>query len=320
MEKDPPTIKKIIHDLKKDLSGLYEEREIDQMAAILFRHFTGWNRAEMVVRGEERAEDVLVEKISTAVEELKSFRPIQYIIGMTSFRDLELIVRPGVLIPRPETEELVGLVIAENSHLQLQEFSVLDIGTGSGCIAIALKKMFSYARVDALDISPEALGIAAGNAELNNTEVRFIELDILNEKASGTLPGYQLIVSNPPYVTGSERREMKANVTVYEPPEALFVPDDDPLLFYRAIGIFAIRHLVRPGNLYFEINERFGPEVKKMMLSLGFDRAEVIRDLSGKDRFVRAEAKHTMSDTSYWMVDKQLPRPTSAEAQGFHFA
>jgi release factor glutamine methyltransferase len=307
MEKDPVTIKKIIYDLKKDLSGLYDEREIDQLSGILFRQFTGWNRVEIKLRGEEQAEDGLAEKISAAGKELKNFRPIQYIIGMTSFRDLELNVRPGVLIPRPETEELVGLIITENSHLQLQEFSVLDIGTGSGCIAIALKKKFSYACVDAVDISPAALGIAAGNAALNSTEVRFMELDILDEKASGTLPGYQLIVSNPPYVTESERQEMKANVTFHEPREALFVPDADPLLFYRSIGRFAIRHLVRPGNLYFEINERFGPEVKKMMLSLGFDRAEVIRDLSGKDRFIRAEAKYTMSDTSYWMVDKQLP-------------
>lgn len=307
MEKNPVTVKKIMQDLRKDLSGLYSDREIDQMASALFRHYAGWNRAEVVLRGEESVKGDLAEKIAAATRELKHFRPLQYIIGVTSFLGLELKVSPGVLIPRPETEELAGMIIAENRQQELQEFSILDIGTGSGCIAIALKKNFAFARVDALDVSPAALGIAAENAGLNRAEVNFIELDILDPVTANTLPGYQLIVSNPPYVTDSEKPEMRENVSGFEPHEALFVPDRDPLLFYRAIGGFAFKHLVKPGTLYLEINERFGPDVKKMMLGFGFDRVEVIRDLSGRDRFVRAEAKYIMADTSYWMVDKQLP-------------
>jgi release factor glutamine methyltransferase len=307
MEKNQVTVKKIMQDLRKNLSGLYGVRETEQLAAILFRHFTGWNRAEIILRRDEPAGKDLEEQFSSAMQELMNFRPVQYIIGVTSFCGMELKVSPGVLIPRPETEEMVERVIAENRHMQLQEFRVLDIGTGSGCIAIAINKQFPYTRVDAVDISPAALVIASVNAALNKAEVNFSELDILNSEAADTLPGYQLIISNPPYVTESEKPAIKSNVTLHEPHEALFVPDNDPLLFYRVIGGFALRHLIRPGTLYLEINERFGPEVKKMMLGFGFDRVEVIRDLSGKERFIRAEAKYVMADTSYWMVDKHLP-------------
>ena len=187
------------------------------------------------------------------------------------------------------------------------EFSILDIGTGSGCIAISLKKAFDFARTEALDISPNALETAAQNAAFNRTDVHFRMLDILDSDATSGLPGYHLIVSNPPYVTESEKGMMKQNVLGFEPSQALFVPDADPLLFYRAIGRFAWQHLIRPGTLWLEINERFGREVKAMMEANGFDLVEVIRDIRNKDRFVRAEAKHVMSDTSYWMVDKQLP-------------
>jgi release factor glutamine methyltransferase len=307
MENNRTTIKKIIDEFRGDLSPLYDATELEQIIRIVVRHFLGWNMADVKLRGEEvPVEDVLT-SFRSAKEDLKKFRPIQYIIGMTSFHGIGLRLSPGVLIPRPETEELVGLVISENRQKQFQEFSILDIGTGSGCIAIALKKAFAYARTEAIDISKDALEIAGKNAVMNKAEVHFRMVDILDPGALSCLPGYHLIVSNPPYVTESERAVMKSNVLEFEPGLALFVPDSDPLLFYKAIGGFAWVHLIRPGTLWLEINERYGREVKKMMEEIGFDRVTVIRDLRNKDRFVRAEAKHVMADTSYWMVDKHLP-------------
>jgi release factor glutamine methyltransferase len=307
MEMGGITLKKISQDLQQELSGLYDEREAGQIVSILFSHFAGWNRADVALRGEEPVSPELQRSLLSALTDLKKFLPIQYIIGTTTFRGIGLNVKPGVLIPRPETEELVGLVVGENKQSALQEIPVLDIGTGSGCIAIALKKSFPYARVDAVEISGSALAIAAGNATDHGIEVNFIKLDILDDQASESLPGYRIIVSNPPYVTDSEKKWMSRNVLDFEPHSALFVPDHDPLLFYRSIGSFAFKHLIRPGILYLEINERFGTRVKELMLGYGFERVDVLTDFKGKERFVRAEAKHTMSDTSYWMVDKQLP-------------
>ena len=307
MEKNESSVKKILDGMRRDLSGLYPERELDQILYMLVRHLTGWNKADLALKGNTIPGPDLADVLKVATEELRRFRPIQYIIGSTTFLGAELKVRPGVLIPRPETEELAALVIAENRQKEYQEFHFLDIGTGSGCLAIVLKKAFPYAKAEALDISAEALGTAAENALQNGAEIRFRKIDILDAANAAALPGYHLIVSNPPYVTDSERAGMRANVLEFEPAGALFVPDADPLLFYRAIGLFAWRHLVRPGQLYVEINERFGMEVKTLLQSFGFEKVELLRDLRGKDRFVRAEAKHVMADTSYWMVDKHLP-------------
>lgn len=307
MEKNEKNIKKIIDEFREDLSALYDGNELEQIIRMLVRQFLGWNMADVKMRGDEVPDEEVLSSFRAAREDLKKFRPVQYIIGMTLFRDVELSLSSGALIPRPETEELVGLVIAQNRQKQFQDFSILDIGTGSGCIAIALKKAFPYSRTDALDISPDALKIAGKNAEMNLVEVHFRMGDILDPAFSSSLPGYHMIVSNPPYVTELERAGMKPNIIEFEPEQALFVPDSDPLLFYRAIGRFAWTHLVRPGSLWLEINEHYGQEVKKLMEATGFEKVELIRDIRNKDRFIRAEAKHVMADTSYWMVDKYLP-------------
>ena len=308
MKKNELTVKKIEDDLKQGLAGLYDKNEADHLIGLLFSHFTGWNRAEVKIRGEELLSGECADKLYAALEDLRGFKPVQYIIGNTWFCGLELKVTPDALIPRPETEELAEMVIRENIQFQLQEISILDIGTGTGCLALALKKKFPYGLVEAIDNDPAALALSAENAAGNGLKIGFRKLDILDRTERDLLPGYQVIVSNPPYVTCSEKRLMKANVLNYEPHQALFVPDDDPLLYYKAIGDFAFKHLIRPGTLYVEINERFGTEVKKLFLGMGFDRAEVIKDLYGKDRFVRAEAVYVMADTSYWMVaDNQIP-------------
>jgi release factor glutamine methyltransferase len=294
---------------RERLGTLYGEREILQMFRMLLQHTQGWGPAELHMNMRRPVEEGRAFLLD-ALEQLTRGRPVQYIIGVTGFRDLELKITEAALIPRPETEELADLVIRENRQREYQRFSVLDIGTGSGCIALALKNTFRHAEIDAIDHSRAALDLAAENALRLGLHIRLFQADILDPADTRRLPGYDLIVSNPPYVTESEKKSMRPNVLAYEPPEALFVPDDDPLRYYRAIGKFALRHLVRPGAVYLEINERFGSETVRLMTSLGFEKVGVHRDLHGKDRFVACEAKTAMRDISYWMVDKDLPEPT----------
>jgi release factor glutamine methyltransferase len=187
-----------------------------------------------------------------------------------------------VLIPRPETEQLVDMIIDEN---QASDLRVLDMGTGSGCIAISLARALKFAQVDALDVSRDALAIARENAAALKVKVRFFESDMLLPQPAAR---YDIIVSNPPYVCWSEREAMERNVKDYEPGQALFVPDNDPLLFYKAIAPTAARSLERGGRLYLEINQRFGNEVKNLLQSTGFDQVRIIEDSYGKVRFATA--------------------------------
>ncbi len=301
------TLKSFLDSAIAGLSSHYEPEELNSILMELVKHILGWNKAEARLREGESLNGEALEKFREAISALTIHRPIQYIIGEVPFRQARIHVGPGVLIPRPETEELAALAALENRQRQYQEFSILDVGTGSGCLAVSMKMAFPYARVEAVDISAEALSVARTNALTNKTEIMFRQMDILDRNSWTTLPGFHMIISNPPYVTVSEKEGMKPNVLDHEPHTALFVPDTDPLVFYRAITGFAARHLLRPGVVYLEINERFGREVRSLMESAGFDRTTVIRDLRGKDRFVRAEAGHDMADTSYWMADKDLP-------------
>ena len=190
---------------------------------------------------------------------------------------------PDTLIPRQETEELVRHIITENASL---EGDILDIGTGTGCIAIALSVNMQKANLFASDFSREALEVAQINAQKNNVKVTFIHDDILNTSIDGS---FDIIVSNPPYVLESEKRMMSINVVNFEPPTALYVPDDKSLLFYEKIAEFASEHLKEKGKLYFEINEAFGPQVAEMMRSKGFQKVRIIKDINGKDRFAEGE-------------------------------
>jgi release factor glutamine methyltransferase len=209
-----------------------------------------------------------------------------------------------VLIPRPETEELCSIIAAENPHFRFRDVSCLDIGTGSGCIAISLKKSFPYWSVTGVDISAEAAETARRNAERNNCDIRVEVLDITREASWSVLGRFDLVVSNPPYVTELEKSRMQPNVLHHEPAVALFVADHDPLLFYRTIADFCNRQMTRPGLLYLEINERFGKEVRDLLHEKGFTKARIIRDFHGKERFVSAEVTEPLHDTSYWYADK----------------
>jgi release factor glutamine methyltransferase len=303
MENTPVKVKIMIDEFKKELIPVYGPEEVMQFVVILFREWMGWSRADISLNRETILKGQQILQFRTALADLLKNKPIQYIIGLTDFLDLKIKIREGVLIPRLETEELVTMIIRDFRHRQFENLSLLDIGTGSGCIAVTLKKQMPRLDVSATDISIAALELAAENSLLNKCPVRFILSDILSRADWKEFPGYTIIVSNPPYVTQSERSSMHLNVVEYEPHVALFVEDEDPLQFYQAIGEFALQHLLRPGFLYLEINERFGKRISELLLSLGFDKADVQKDIHGKDRFIRAVAKSTMLDTSYWNVE-----------------
>lgn len=259
------------------LAPTYGAREAGSMARLLLEHL-GIDRARQLA-GEIPPKDDR-KWLEQALEKILDHVPIQHILGTVMFYDCELKVNPHVLIPRNETEELVDLVVRENSGNP----EILDIGTGSGCIAIALKKAFPESTVKACDISEEALNVAKENAERNEADVRFHHIDVLH---LASIPGSSdIIVSNPPYVMQKERVAIDRRVVDFEPENALFVSDEDPLVFYRRICELATRHLPDGGQVYFEINEALGPDVKFLMGQTGFT-TEIKQDLNGKDRFAK---------------------------------
>lgn len=298
------TVKSIIDTYKTTLRNHYDEKEIMQFIYILFSEYLSWSKTQVINAFDSELSDNYILLFDSSLKALKCDKPIQYIIGKTWFNGNEYFLTPDVLIPRPETEELCIHIKNDNLHRQYQEFSILDIGTGSGIIAIDLKLRFPYAKVKAVDISSESLSIAQINAEKNKCDIDFQRMDIFSNDEYGSSEKFDLIVSNPPYVLESERSVMHPNVIEYEPSKALFVPDDNPLLFYNVISDFANKYLKRPGDLYFEINERFGGDVRSLLMQKGFERIEVLRDIHGKERFVKAELKLEMHDTSYWYADK----------------
>ncbi|OAV72398.1 Release factor glutamine methyltransferase [Bacteroidales bacterium Barb6] len=226
-------------------------------------------------------------RIEEIVGRLRQSEPVQYILGKTCFYGLPFRVNPSVLIPRPETEELVELILTDEKG---RGGAVLDIGTGSGCIACTLAKLLHNSRVTAVDVSEAALAVARENARLLGVAVDFVCADIFSEEQTGEriAGGFDVIVSNPPYVTESEKGTMEKNVLDYEPHTALFVPDDDPLVFYRRIARFGRQRLNRGGRLYMEINARLGGETAELLRGEGYGEITVISDISGKERIVKA--------------------------------
>lgn len=267
------------------LKSLYPEAEVRSFFLMLCEAFLGWDKVAYLLHRSETINQSDLLRFHWALEDLKRHRPIQHIIGYTDFCGCRISVSGKVLIPRPETEEMVGYIV---SSFKSQVSSVLDLCTGSGCIAIALKKKMPWCSVTAVDISAEALDVAKKNAADNDADVEFIQGDVLSFSQQPLVSGqWDLIVSNPPYIAESEKTSMQANVLDYEPSQALFVPDDDPLLFYRNITVFAKQHLSENGLLAMEINERFGRETLQMLHDYGFS-GELHKDFRGKDRFVTA--------------------------------
>lgn len=270
--------------IRERLTPVVGEQEVQQFVRLIFEHLRGYSWTELLLKGEEPLQPEESAFVEEVVARLQRHEPLQYVLGSTEFLGLQLDVGPGVLIPRPETEELVQWILEEHGERRLR---LLEVGTGSGCIPIALKHARPRWEVVAWDVSEIAIEQARGNARKNNVEVTFQMQDVLTYQAEDA--HWEVVVSNPPYVTHKEAALMAANVLQYEPHLALFVADHDPLLFYRCIAQVALQELVPGGRLYFEINEAYGAETTALLTSMGFVDVRLRKDLSGRDRMLRAQ-------------------------------
>jgi release factor glutamine methyltransferase len=277
------TIKDIRFFLLKELSGVYPEPEIRVLSDIIIKTVTGRTKLHQLYDNGYKVEKRDVERIIAITEELKSGRPVQYIIGETIFYNCTFKVNNFTLIPRPETEELVDLIIRENKGY---EGNIIDLGSGSGCIAIALAANLTSAVVTGIEISDDAIRIARENAVLNKVKVSFKKDDIFTLDYV-KIGNAGIIVSNPPYVRNSEKQMMAKNVLDFEPPLALFVTDTDPLFYYKAILEIAVYILLPGGRLYFEINEAMGKEMKQLVKSFDYSEVEIIKDIHEKERIIK---------------------------------
>ena len=278
-------VRDIIGLFHEELDGMYGTDEVGVFLDMLFEAFLGWDKVRLLTSREQTIDQSDLLRFHWALEDLKQYRPIQHIIGYTDFCGCRIAVSPDVLIPRPETEEMVNSLTPGPSPTG-EGSRILDLCTGSGCIAIALKKAFPAADVTAVDISPEALEIARQNAKNNDVEVRLVEGDVLDE-LNGINGSYGLIVSNPPYVMEKERAQMRRNVLDYDPALALYVPDDDPLRFYKAIADIAKEHLAKDGLLVVEINEALADETCEIIKATGLCPV-TYHDFRGKPRWISA--------------------------------
>ncbi len=275
-------LKQAIEQLNSGLAGVAEPREVQAMIRIICEDVFNYDPVDVALRQESELPDFAAERISDIISRLRRHEPLQYIVGTALFHGHKFKVTPAVLIPRPETEQLVDLIVDENTASDLR---VLDMGTGSGCIAISLARALKFAQVDAFDISQDAIAVARENAADLKVKVRLFQSDMLAPQPAAR---YDIIVSNPPYICWSERESMDRNVLDYEPGQALFVPDNDPLLFYKAIAPYAAQSLEPGGRLYLEINQRFGNEVKRLLEDCGLDEVRIIEDSFGRVRFAAA--------------------------------
>jgi len=282
------TVKDVSAAFRKELADLYDVREIDSLCMITIAEIAGTSSAKIKAFPELQLPPEHLDIINQILTQLKTGEPIQYILGHTEFYGLRFKVNPSVLIPRPETEELVEWIISSVGSLKSAVGNILDIGTGSGCIATTLKKHLTEAQVSAIDISADALKTAKENAELNSVDINFIQADILNLRSDIESSKFEIIVSNPPYVTLYDKKQMHINVTDFEPHNALFVPENDPLIFYKAIADFATKHLEKGGLLFFEINENYGEQIIELLNSKSFKNTELRKDMSGKARMIKA--------------------------------
>ena len=271
------TIRQTIQTIESALSPLYDSREATAIAREVVCRVCGYTFSQLVINYDS---ECIIENLQTIIDQLAASRPVQYVTGVAEFYDLEFKVCEGVLIPRPETAELVAQIVAD-THPGAK---ILDVGTGSGAIAVALAKSIEGAKVTAVDISDVALEIAAENAERNGVNIAFYKADALGDMSS--LGEFDIIVSNPPYIPQSDIVRMERNVVDYEPHTALFVADDDALCFYRSIAQNGVKMLRMGGALYFEIYEQFGEQIRQMLEQMGYNDIVVAKDVFGKERMV----------------------------------
>jgi len=299
------TINKLKGVFIKELEGVYPKQEIESFFYLLTESYLGIKRIDIALDPKLEIDIDIDQKFHAALANLKNEYPIQYIIGETEFYGLLFKVDKNVLIPRPETEELVDWIIGKVKSEKLEvrskklevknqndnkfRLKILDIGTGSGCISIALAKNLPDSEVWAIDISEKALIVAKKNAEFNNVKINFLQSDIL--KCKKLITKFDIIVSNPPYVRELEKKQMQNNVVKYEPQEALFVKNKDPLQFYKKIAELAKTGLNKNGKLYFEINQEFSAETIELLEEKGFMNTEIKKDIYGADRMIKAQTK-----------------------------
>src|SRR4030095_9566086 len=272
--------------LLNSLRSIYSREEADTIADWTMEHLTGSKKSERMIYKNEKITTGEESQLHQYIDRLMSNEPVQYVLNEAWFCGLKLYVDKSVLIPRPETEELVEWVI-DGCRFPIDKLSILDIGSGSGCIAIALKSRLGKAEVWSCDVSEDALRVAKKNAASLGLDVNFFQLDFLNEELRNTLPVFDIIVSNPPYVSLAESKGMRPNVLNFEPSAALFVPDDDPLVFYKAITDFGLTHLTPNGYIFVESNEAFGKQVAELFHLKGFSSV-IKQDMQGKNRMIKA--------------------------------
>jgi len=282
------SLNEIKQSIKQKLAAEFEAIELNSMLSMLIEHITGWNQVQQVVNKDTPITEAQLADFEIHANELLKGKPIQYIIGKSWFMGNEFIVNENVLIPRPETEELVEWIV-EYASIVDRPLKIIDLGTGSGCIPITLKNALPNCTITGIDISTEALAVAKLNATKLNAAVEWIPQDIL---MSASLPdSYDIIVSNPPYIPAREKTEMQAQVKDHEPSIALFVEDEDPLIFYRIIARLGKQSLTTNGQLFFEIHYDQGEALLEMLNEMNY-HAELRQDMYGKDRMIRASLKH----------------------------
>tara|TARA_B110000495_G_scaffold173681_1_gene163337 strand:- start:506 stop:1390 length:885 start_codon:yes stop_codon:yes gene_type:complete len=290
-------VKQYRNYFNETLKTIYPITEIDSFFFLLLEEYLGFRRVDIVLKSDFKITQETLNLLQSATKQLEQEVPLQYIIGKTEFYGLPFVVNKHVLIPRPETEELVACVVSESSRVktfntstkqttETKQLKILDIGTGSGCIPISLKKQLPFAKISAIDISKEALGVAKKNAVLNNVDIHFILQDILKTVALDQ--HYDIIISNPPYVRELEKKELKNNVLKNEPHVALFVENDNPLIFYAKIAELAKKYLNKNGLLFFEINQYLGTETIDLVNKKGLKNIQLKKDMFGNDRIIVA--------------------------------
>lgn len=277
------TLRQLTDLAQMKLAALYGDGEARWLIRLVMEHEKGWNQVELVIRANQEISDFIVGRVNEVVDRLIAGEPIQYIYGDTYWYGMTLSVNHSVLIPRPETEELVDIIVKAHDEADLK---VLDVCTGSGCIAVALAKTLKFPEVTAIDISADALEVARQNAAGQKVAVDFVRRDAL--LLASDVSKYDIIVSNPPYVMDSEKTAMECNVLDYEPHLALFVPDSDPLIFYKAIATYAETALTVRGRLYFELNPLTVDELLSWMISKGWDDVRILPDIHARKRFLVA--------------------------------
>ncbi|MBX2924574.1 MAG: peptide chain release factor N(5)-glutamine methyltransferase [Chitinophagaceae bacterium] len=282
------TLQEAYHFIRTTLITLYDDRESANIANLVMENITGHSRMERLVHRQTTLTPLQQQQLENYISRLGKNVPVQYVLQEAWFYNIPFYVNEHVLIPRPETEELVSWIIQdEKNKTEARPVRILDIGTGSGCIPVTLKKNLPSSEIHALDISANALEVARKNADQQNTSIHFHTADILQLQQESSLPLFDIIISNPPYIPVKEKAGMQKNVLDHEPHLALFVNDNDPLLFYRAISNFARHSLAKNGSIYLELHEQMAQPVAGLFVSSGFSHTTLRKDMQGKDRMLK---------------------------------